>query len=177
MSENTKADKWTKTAAVVEAAIGFISNTYWLATLFDLASGMNEEIAGLSYYALGFGMVGAIFSSAGSTYSHYLLNDQHQQPRNHTDINQLKTRLTKIQMAALAGDFISHVGETAAPLIFVTNLAFKNNLLRESEAAAQGTAILVGVFGSVANVRTCKNSMIDSNKKDDGEATFLINNS
>ena len=73
-----KADKWTKIAGAGEAVTSFVSDAYWLASSFQLATGFEEEAMGLSYYALGFGFMGAVLSASGATYCHYMLNKAHQ---------------------------------------------------------------------------------------------------
>ena len=181
------ADILTNTAAVIEAATSFISDLYWLATFFDTASGFEINMFGLSFYGLGFGTIIALLSASGAAYSHRTLNTHHQQ--SHVDkkntvqkdieatpcrqdieletCNKLSPlivehehlHLTKLQKLSLVGDFISHTGDVAGPIMFVVNLATYNQLPQWGKLVAQCSASLFGGIASVANVRTCKNAM------------------
>jgi hypothetical protein len=166
LHEHTDADKWTKIAAIAEGVTGFISNTYWLATLFDIISGAEESAAGISFYAMGFGVIIASLSASGAAYSHYVLNKQYQHTGNtQFSINGIMVGdLTKLQKLALIGDYLSHIGEITGPLTFVADLVANNRLPRWGKALVQCGATLFGAVASVANVRTCKNSMVESNK-------------
>ena len=75
-----------------------------------------------------------------------------------------KSSLTRYQKLALVGDFISHAGEVAGPLIFVYELATAET----SEAPFQKAlvlcaATLYGGVSSVAGTRSCMNTMIEHN--------------
>lgn len=73
-----KADKWTNIATLGEATASFISDAYWLGSIFDVASGFTPEYMGLSTHALGFGATLALLSAGGAAYSHRVLNKHHQ---------------------------------------------------------------------------------------------------
>lgn len=77
-TEAPVADRWTKSSAVTNTIAGYIGDAYWLACLFDTAAGFQNEIIGLSYYALGFGCVIAFLSAGGSNYCHFHLTRIHQ---------------------------------------------------------------------------------------------------
>lgn len=183
------ADKWTNTATFGEATASFISDSYWLATLFDIASNFEPDIVGLSFYGVGFGATLALLSAAGAAYSHRTLNTLHQ-PERSDEISTVEnstaeyvsmpdmslqtkspvessehkhSHLTLFQKLALAGDFISHAGDIAGPLTFVINLATGNNLSRLGKGLLHCSATLFGGVASIANVRTCKNAMLEQN--------------
>jgi len=87
-NNNEPPDRWTYMATVGEAASSFLSDAYWLATLFDLASGCPEFAFGLSTYAIGFGAVMALSTASGAAYSHTMLNlnaqnNEHKREHNH----------------------------------------------------------------------------------------------
>ena len=161
------ADTWTNTAAGGEAITSFISDTYWLATLFDLVSNGKAKLIGLSYAGLIFGAIMAVLSAAGAAYAHRALNKNHQSPAQAKKIHQDKCKkvaltrqpLTSLQTLSLVGDFISHVGDLTGPIIFVINLATSNHLPRWGKVLAQLIAFIFGSICSIANVRTCKNAM------------------
>lgn len=65
------------------------------------------------------------------------------------------------QNLALVGDYISHVGDVAGPLIFVSELATRNQDSPQwQKITVQCAATLFGGVSSVAGVRTCRNSML-----------------
>ena len=184
-----QADTWTNIATVGEASASFISDAYWLGTLFDITSGCAVETLGLSFYGLGFGAIMALLSASGAAYSHRTLNTHHQPKHNQEPVDSKNgelqqystisivenkgsindgqplpshkhTHLTVLQKLALVGDFVSHVGDIAGPLTFVVNLATNNSLSRWGKVLAQCGASLFGGISTVANVRTCKDAMI-----------------
>ncbi len=187
------ADKWTNTATVGEATASFISDAYWLATLFDIVSNFEPDSLGLSFYGVGFGAILALLSAGGAAYSHRTLNTLHQpersdeisivenstaeyvpmpdmsiQTKNNMEHSENKhAHLTLLQKLALAGDFISHAGDIAGPLTFVINLATNNNLSRFGKGLVQCGATLFGGIASIANVRTCKGAMLELNMSED----------
>lgn len=75
-----------------------------------------------------------------------------------------ETSLTLLQRAALVGDFISHAGDIAGPITFVVDLA-SQYLPKYGKIISQCGATLFGMMSSVANVRTCQNSMLEINEK------------
>lgn len=165
--DHQTADKWTTIAAIGSGVTDFISTAYWLGTFLDISTGLEENAFGLSFYAMGFGVLMASMTALGSTYSHSVLNTNHQ--NNHKDESDHLNRhsmppLTFWQKAALVGDFISHTGEVAGPITFVGDLVTKNTLPRWGKAIIQVGATLFGGISSVAEVRTCKNAMIERNQ-------------
>lgn len=175
------ADKWTNIAAAGELAASFISDAYWLATLFDVASGLPDSYIGLSVYGIGFGIVSACLSAGGAAYSHRVLNTIHQ-PDNlstenvengkniqaiteETPLVTNHVKLTTTQKLALIGDYISHVGDIAGPMTFVTNLATVHyKTPKWGRLVVQCGATLFGGIASVANVRSCKDAMLEKNQ-------------
>lgn len=73
-------------------------------------------------------------------------------------------KLTWLQYAALAGDYISHIGDIAGPITFIADIAAKDRLPLWGKALVQCGATLFGGISSVANVRSCKNSIEELNK-------------
>ena len=183
-----KADLLTNLGTIGESVSSFISDSYWLGTLFDLASGFEAEALGLSYYAIAVGATLAILSAGGAAYAHRNLNQHHQKQKKIDEEAPAETsglidhshehhhehtgehadshagHLTTIQKLALVGDFVSHVGDYAGPIVFVTQLATGQKLPRWGKAIAQCGATLFGAVTSLADVRTCKNAMIDANR-------------
>jgi hypothetical protein len=81
----------------------------------------------------------------------------------HTDAG-----LTWLQIAALAGDWVSHTGDIAGPIVMlaeIASLASKQQLPLWGKFLVQGSVTLFGAVSSVANVRTCKNSMLELNQR------------
>ncbi len=71
--------------------------------------------------------------------------------------------LSWVQWLALAGDGISHTGDMAGPITFVVNLATANSPLPPlGKGLVQLGATVFGGLSSVANVRACKNALIES---------------
>lgn len=192
-SHGHKADAWTKLGAAGEGAASFISDAYWIGGLIDLAAQLDDVGIGLSWYGLGFGCGLSLLLTAGSVYSHTIVNINHQDA-NHSgeckphqsdkstksnsaddekDIQQklianeseTQPNLTWTQKAALTSDFISHTGDIAGPLTFIANIASRNSLPIWGKALVQCGATLFGSLSSVAGVRTCKNSMLKRNKE------------
>lgn len=181
------ADKWTNIATAGEATASFISDAYWLATLFDIVSNAGPETLGLSFYGVGFGAIFAVLSASGAAYSHRTLNTHHQPKQSAKDSvaeyisipgisiqtadsegsEHKHAHLTLSQKLALVGDFISHAGDIAGPLTFVINLATNNNLSRMGKGLMQCGATLFGGIASIANVRTCREAMLAQNMLDD----------
>jgi hypothetical protein len=130
-----------------------------------------------------------MLSAAGSAYSHSVLNINNQQDRtekpeqqdDHDDESPLlvdipkdeimtskkpvDVSLTWLQRLALVGDFISHTGDIAGPITFVGSLTTEKLALPfYAKPLTQCAATLFGAATSVANVRTCRNSMHELNK-------------
>lgn len=177
--QQTTADVWTKLATAGEATASFISDAYWLGGLIDLAAQLDDAGYGLSWYGMGFGAAIALLTAAGSAYSHTALNLNHQHhPAEHAEEDREREPLLKSsqherqhqaanitipQKIALAGDFISHVGDIAGPITFVADIIAKDRLPLWGKALIQCGATLFGGVASVANVRSCRNSMYELN--------------
>lgn len=180
---STTADIWTKMAAVGEGTASLISDAYWIGGLIDLAAQLDDDGYGLSWYGMGFGTALALVTAVGSAYSHSMLNINHQaqaaspiHEAHEGDTEQLintpadfnhhqPAKLSWPQRAALLGDYISHTGDMAGPITFIANIAAKDRLPIWGKAIIQCGATLFGGVSSLANVRTCKNSMLELNEK------------
>jgi hypothetical protein len=92
---------------------------------------------------------------------------------------QVQAKLSAPQKAALVGDGISHTGENAGPAMFVFNLSTRNVLLPKwiPHAVTIASTIFVGMFGSWANVRTCKENLYEYNQRqlDKQQPTLRVN--
>jgi len=189
-THSNNADIWTNIAAAGELVTNFISNAYWLASTFDVASGFQDDAIGVSYYALIFGAVAATLSAAGSSYCHRKLNithqsksdesnnandneAQHQCPslqnedtiaREKTPLVKKKVEISTIQKFALLGDFISHTSNVAGPVTFVATIASNGSMNRAVNACTQVVACVFGAIFSIANFRSCKNVVDDVNQ-------------
>lgn len=58
-----KADGWINMSMVGEYTASFISDAYWMTTLFDLCGGFSADLAGFSFYGMGFGALVALLSA------------------------------------------------------------------------------------------------------------------
>jgi hypothetical protein len=183
--KHKQADLWTNVASLGEMTASFISDAYWLGNCLDIAIGLEAKTLGLSHYGLGLGIALAIISAGGAAYSHRALNTHHQNPKatssatrgkqllgsvrsvDHVDeeapLNPKEhAHLTWLEKFALVGDFISHTGDIAGPITFVVNLASHQALPRWGKIVTQCAASFFGGFASVANVRTCKDAMLNA---------------
>jgi len=170
------ADRWTNIAASGELLAGLVSDAFWLATWVDLVTGLDEDVAGLSYPALACGISISILTAFGAALAHrglYTLH-QNQEAKTHgqytalptTDVfpAQSPTRLSAVQVIALFGDAISHTGDVAGPLTFIAMLAAKNKLPFWAKLAVQSGTTLFGALASIASVRTCADAMRKMNE-------------
>jgi hypothetical protein len=202
-----KPDYWTVSAAAAELLTSLCSDAYWIAESIDFAFNLEGSILGLSPYAVGFGIGGAILSASGAAYSHYALNisgqskyehehehdhepeaDHDHEPEGDLETEPLPGDLAEArdpashdaddplipkpptqvywwQKAALIGDFISHTGDVAGPLNFTYDLATNKESPFWAKMLVKCGATLFAANGSVANVRTCYESMKDINAK------------
>lgn len=176
-NHGSTADIWTKFSAIGEGTASLISDAYWLGGLFDLATQLDDDGFGLSWYGMGFGTAIALITSVGTAYSHSVLNLNHQ-PDNCASVTRENSiqesqasdsllnhpRLSALQKAALIGDFISHTGDIAGPITFVINLGAKETLPIWAKALVECGATLFGGLSSIANVRTCRHNMLKLNE-------------
>ena len=188
-NHNHSADRWTKVSGLGEAVSSFVSDGYWLATLFDIATGFTGTLLPISWWGLGVGIFGASLTAAGSTYSHWVLNTSHQDCEEESKPEEsplltntsssgdltahLHPSLTIPQKLALFGDYISHTGDIAGPITFVADLATKNTLPRWQQAVVHGGATLFGAICSIADVRTCKRNMEKANEHNHHHAPVM----
>lgn len=159
--DHKHADKWTNLNAFGAGATGYISNAFWIANLFDDISGLKGTVLPISWAGLAFGLAVSALTTAGATYSHYVLNRNHQNSTGESGaLLAHKSKLTVFKKLALAGDFIVHVGEIAGPITFIIALATNNTLDRRAKTLIQCGSILFGGIVSIAPVRTCYQSML-----------------
>lgn len=73
-----------------------------------------------------------------------------------------KLTLSKTQKAALIGDLIAHTAEVVATItLVIDNVTKKYNLSSTEIRVWQGATVAFSLAGSLANVRACKNSMLE----------------
>lgn len=72
--DNEKADFWTIANTAAEGTTSFISDSYWLASVFDLCTGLEKDFLGVSKYGAAFGLTLALVSAGGSALCHLNLN-------------------------------------------------------------------------------------------------------
>ncbi len=90
-------------------------------------------------------------------------------PTNEEALRQPKANLTIPQMLALAGDFISDTGDKAGPITGTLKYAtVKHPLPFWSKITVLAGATLFGAVASIADVRTCKNTMQQINQREAG---------
>lgn len=80
------------------------------------------------------------------------------------DVSRHHAHLSKTEKLALFGDLISHTGDIAGPVTFVIDLATNNAIPRWGKALVQCGATLFGCLSSLANVRTCKDAMLEKSE-------------
>jgi hypothetical protein len=72
--------------------------------------------------------------------------------------------LTFKDKVMLVGDAITHVGDAAGTVTAIVDAVTKNALPRWGKGVLQCGATLFGAFYTAADVRSCKNAIIDHNK-------------
>ncbi len=78
-----KADFLTNIAAGGDLMASLLSDSFFLAQFFDVATGLAADAFGVSFYGMGFGALIALLSAAGAAYTHRVLNVQHQKVETH----------------------------------------------------------------------------------------------
>lgn len=182
--ENQSSDFWTKLSAGVNSVASYLSNTYWLygcinalvASVQNLINAEDEPSAEI-YGSAVLAAVLALGVAAGDTYCHYQLNKSHETTNSDIERQCLNingeqaegnAKLSLLQTLALIGDYVSHVGDIAAPLTFIAQLVADNKDLFDSPEAAliiNTILFVIGSLGSVADVRTCKRNLQEMNEK------------
>lgn len=159
-----EADFWTKLTTSSDTVSSFLANSYWLGEGVDSCFPTNKPyFEKLSVYGFSFGLGLGGLASLGTLYAHFILNRNHQKHNGKTAVDPNYTpTLTYWQKAALALDAISHTGDSASSWVILSNLAMKSPS-QEVKILVQCLATLIGAIGSRANVRTCKNSMLENN--------------
>jgi len=185
--DNKKADCWTNSTAGTGTLSGLASVFFSIIRTIDTASGIDEsEGITYSYWGLGVAIAMAIFCTAGSTYCHRTLNTLHQHDAADTTPitviaaaareiqtsetllipnNSKKTAINFLQKILLLGDLLGHTCEISTPLLAVIILFNLNQL---EKIMATSACLFVGVYGSVANVRTCYQAILKKNAIEGG---------
>lgn len=181
-----KADIWTNLSSVGEFACNFVTTAYWSGGLIDLVFGLQSNALGLSYIGMAAGCVIAFLVAIGTMYAHRVLNVHHQEaepnssdPKTQTsnesvsdnkkttsEAKKTTAKLTRGQYFALAGDFVSHALDYAAPITFVFTLALGAGLALWAKCLIQFLPLLVGAVCGWASLRTCKQAMLKQNEKE-----------
>lgn len=183
---NEIADKWTNISSLAEFGTSFVSNFIWIAGLADVVTGADPEFLGFSYIALGIGVGVAALNATGSFYSHRILNTRNQTIASsnlvETGINTNENphehaSLTWGQQLALGGDYLSHTGDRAGFINTVVDAATKGTLSRWQRGLVYGAGTLFGLVASIADLRTCKNSVHAHNEQSTpSDVTPLLQN-
>lgn len=178
---NDKPDFWTITSVITNGITSFISNTYWLGGIIDLAANLEDNGAGLSWWGLGFGAGLSAVVAAGTGYAAYTQNIRFQDHSKHPSIGQVNQQeseaplssddersplvprtqpsLSLLQKAALAGYAVTYTGDNAGVISFVGQIAAKERLPLYGKILLQCGATLFGAFASGAEIRNCKRNM------------------
>lgn len=166
------ADKWTNLSAFGEA-LASLSDAYLWACLYDLFTGSKKQIFGVSWAGLFFGLAIAALSAGGAANCHRTVDGKFQtdNQKTKTDLEQQELPqaykpLSIIQIFSLIGDLIAHSADISDPLGLLAFLLFSlilGNLPTWAKMVIQTCIVIIGVIGSLASVRTCKNSMIEVN--------------
>ena len=176
-------DSFTQTTKWIEATTALIVYSYVYGMMLDNCVGSEDKTGtfspilsiGISWPSLTFGILLAAWAAWGSAESHQNLNaknedgpDHHECEDGHSHAhNELapvirRSGLSARQMGALIGDFIAHTGEVVAPItLVIDNVTQKYNLSAWQTRSWQGLTIGFSMIGSWANVRACKNSMLE----------------
>jgi hypothetical protein len=88
------------------------------------------------------------------------LPETSEEKRSHT----IQSYLTFKDKVMLVGDAITHVGGAAGTVTAIVDAVTKNALPRWGKGVLQCGATLFGSFYTAADVRSCKNAIIDHNK-------------
>jgi len=74
------------------------------------------------------------------------------------------TQLTNWQRLWLLADFVGHSSDVASPILFILLYAFE--MQKYQKALVYTGSLMVGLFSSVASVRTCQNALLKENKNE-----------
>lgn len=74
-------------------------------------------------------------------------------------------QLTNWQRLWLLADFIGHASDVASPVLFILLYAFE--MQKYQKAISYAGSFALGLFSSVASVRTCRNALLKENKNTD----------
>ncbi len=191
-----ESDKWTNLTAVGHVFSGFINDSYWLANMFDVATGFEPTPFGLSLWGIAVGGSIALLSAFGSTYCDRVVNTTHQREIN-TDVenqvptyestssvttedtniqlidSNVKASLRWYQLLALVGEGIAHTGDFAGTITFFINTidhGLNHKISRGAKIGLHAGTMFIGAITSVSEVRSSRNAIVDSNK--DNEQRF-----
>lgn len=188
---STTADLFTNANTIIGGATSFLSMLFFVARAIDTFSHSEEKFAGMSYPAMAAGFIIALYAAVGSTISHRALNKGNQETESHhhaapdqvathTESERADERsndpqeallhphatntktLTNWQRLILLGDFIGHASDVASPILFMMLFAFE--MEQYQKGILYAGCFGLGLFGSVASVRTCRNALLTANQ-------------
>jgi len=171
-SHGSHSDRWTNLASFGKIATTFVS-FFFLGRSFDLATGLGENLIGLSYGGLVVGVALAACMSVAVAYGNRVLNTQNQ-THSETALLPHNNRTPLICPPAMiaAPFFLSVTIEKAGPLTFVFELAGGNRLARWIRLLILGVNLSIGGMGAVAEARTIYHALSDSKGADNHESDF-----
>lgn len=189
---STTADLFTNANTVIGGATSFLSMLFFVARAIDTFSNTEKKFAGMSYPAMAAGFIIALYAAVGSTISHRALNKGNQtevESPHHEESDHVVTHtesertdehssnveapllqphtptakgLTHWQRIILLGDFIGHASDVASPILFMMLFAFE--MEQYQKGILYAGCFGLGLFGSVASVRTCRNALLSANQ-------------
>ncbi|MFT3742277.1 MAG: hypothetical protein QM752_06385 [Gammaproteobacteria bacterium] len=173
-----KGDKWTNFNTGFQMISGTAGGFYLVGDTVDLFGNFHRMALGLSLPAMIIGLTGAIFIALCEAYNHQQLNTYHQK-ENIEDMKAAQSpatqqpllpakeedtsELSKLQGVALFGCFIAHTVEFAAPLIFIFNLTFADQLPHYTQVLIVLLVLACAALASIADVRTAKTAIEELN--------------
>lgn len=191
-----KADIFTNGNSIIGGTTSFLSMLFFVARLIDTFGDYEKRFAEMSYPAMSAGLVIALYAAIGSTICHRALNKQNQggnknehskSDHGHADHTAINTQtihippneqtpilqpepvkvaeLTNWHRLWLLGDFIGHASDVASPILFILLYAFE--MQQYQKAISYAGSFTLGLFSSVASVRTCRNALIKENEHTD----------
>lgn len=179
---NIKADAFTNLTTGIGSIADFLSTLYFFASLVDTFGETEIKFAGMSYQSMAIAGAMSLLLTVCSTVCHRELNKKNQteQPttpsetREESDVTRVlidpphtapdqhthSTKKAFLLYLLLSGDLISHASGIASPLMFIAFYAMKMD--KAAKAGAFAATTLLGIIGSIASVRTCKNAMFEN---------------
>jgi hypothetical protein len=157
---DTKADFWTNAQAAVELLTCFDTLVWIAAMIEDGVSPPNPSIIpGLSWWSLGFGGGATLLLALAELQCHKIQNIVNQKKDFPISLAAEKPVLTMPQKLYLAGETISHIGETAWKFTLASRL-FNNPWAR---LGLHISGVAFGILGSGGVTRTHYHSILKYN--------------